>query len=86
MPITMARIGRDKRAARRQLPSNFPGVDIWLDGVVTSIKSIDLNAATYQDAARLTYRLNQYIDQLALYEGGELASLKSRPLPFQAAR
>jgi hypothetical protein len=54
------------------LPSNFPGVDIWLDGVVTSIKSIDLNAATYQDAARLSYRLNQYIDQLALYDGGEL--------------
>ena len=38
---------------------------------MTSIKSIDLNALTYQDAARLTYRLNQYIDQLALYEGGE---------------
>jgi len=54
------------------LPSNFPGVDIWLDGVVTSIKSIDLNAATYQDAARLTYRLNQYIDQLALFGGGKL--------------
>jgi hypothetical protein len=55
------------------LPSTFPVVDSWLDGVVTSIKSIDLNAATYQDAVRLTYRLNQYIDQLASYDGGEFA-------------
>jgi contact-dependent growth inhibition (CDI) system restriction endonuclease-like protein len=54
------------------LPSNFPVVDSWLDGVVTSIKSIDLNAATYQDAMRLTYRLNQYINQLALFDGGKL--------------
>ena len=55
------------------MPSTFPVVDSWLDGVVTSIKSIDLNAATYQDAVRLTYRLNQYIDQLASYDGGEFA-------------
>jgi hypothetical protein len=31
-----------------------------------------LNAATYQDAMRLTYRLNQYINQLALFDGGKL--------------
>jgi hypothetical protein len=54
------------------LPAAFPGVDKWLDGVVTSIKSIDLNAATYQDASRLTYRLNDYIDKVATYEGGRL--------------
>jgi hypothetical protein len=54
------------------LPATFEGIDSFVDGVATSIKSIDLNAATYQDAARLTYRLNQYIDQLALYEGGKL--------------
>jgi hypothetical protein len=55
------------------LPSNFPVLDVWFDGAVTSIKSIDLTAATYQDATRLTYRLNNYIDQLALFEGDELA-------------
>jgi hypothetical protein len=49
------------------LPGTFPVVDKWLNGVVTSIKSIDLNAATYQDAARLTYRLNDYIDRVVLY-------------------
>jgi len=61
------------------LPPNFPVIDGWMGGVVTSIKSIDLNAITYQDAAGLTYRLNQYIDQLALYEGGELGVWKVDP-------
>lgn len=51
------------------LPATFPVIDKWLNGVTTSIKSIDLNAATYQDAGRLTYRLNAYIDQMAAYEG-----------------
>lgn len=61
------------------LPSNFPVVDGWAGGAVTSIKSIDLSAATYQDAARLTYRLNQYMDQLASYEGGKLGAWQISP-------
>jgi hypothetical protein len=36
------------------LPALFRTIDNFTDGVATSIKSIDLNAATYQDAARLT--------------------------------
>ena len=54
------------------LPTLFRTIDNFTDGVATSIKSIDLNAATYQDAARLTYRLNKYIDDLGDYEGGSL--------------
>ena len=54
------------------LPQLFRTIDNFTDGVATSIKSIDLNAATYQDAARLTYRLNKYIDELGGYEGGSL--------------
>jgi hypothetical protein len=54
------------------LPALFRTIDNFTDGVATSIKSIDLNAATYQDAARLTYRLNKYIDDLGDYEGGSL--------------
>ena len=34
-----------------------------------------MNAATYQDVARLTYRLNDYIDKMALYEGGQLGAV-----------
>jgi hypothetical protein len=54
------------------LPPLFRTIDNFTDGVATSIKSIDLNAATYQDAARLTYRLNQYVDDLGDYAGGRL--------------
>jgi hypothetical protein len=50
------------------LPATFRTIDSFSNGIATSIKSIDLNAATYQDVARLTYRLNDYIDKLALYE------------------
>jgi hypothetical protein len=57
------------------LPPNFPGIDSWLNGIATSIKSIDLTAATYQDTGRLTYRLNSYIDSIASYQGGKLATL-----------
>ena len=58
------------------LPALFRTIDNFTDGIATSIKSIDLNAATYQDAARLTYRLNQYIDKLGDYEGGDLSTQK----------
>jgi hypothetical protein len=54
------------------LPALFRTIDNFTDGVATSIKSINLNAATYQDAARLTYRLNDYVDELGDYEGGRL--------------
>jgi hypothetical protein len=43
------------------LPATFRTIDSFSNGIATSIKSIDLNAATYRDAARLTYRLNTYI-------------------------
>ena len=54
------------------LPALFRTIDNFTDGIATSIKSIDLNAATYQDAARLTYRLNEYVDKLGEYQGGSL--------------
>ena len=57
------------------LPATFKTIDSFSNGVATSIKSIDLNAATYQDVARLTYRLNDYIDKMALYDGGQLGAV-----------
>ena len=35
------------------LPLAFRTIDNFTNGIATSIKSVDLNAATYQDAARL---------------------------------
>ena len=58
------------------LPPTFKTIDIFDNGAVTSIKSIDLNAATYQDVARLTYRLNDYINELASYEGSDLGDIE----------
>lgn len=61
------------------LPRTFKTIDRFVDGTATSIKSIDLNAATYQDGARLTYRLNDYIDKLATYSGGRMGTLTISP-------
>jgi contact-dependent growth inhibition (CDI) system restriction endonuclease-like protein len=58
----------------RTLHPGFPTIDKIPDGIATSIKSIDLNAATYQDAARLTYRLNKYIDDVTEFQGASLAN------------
>jgi len=57
----------------RTLHPSFPTIDKIPDGIATSIKSIDLNAATYQDDARLTYRLNKYVDDLVEFNGASLA-------------
>src|SRR4029078_4399389 len=43
----------------KSFPPGFPVIDNFTDGIATSIKSIDLRAATYQDAARLTHRLEK---------------------------
>jgi hypothetical protein len=71
----------------RTLHPNFPGIDKIPDGVATSIKSIDLRAATYQDADRLTYRLKKYANELSEFDGrawaGEevkLSDIKGRTL------
>ena len=50
------------------LPAGFPVIDRFADGVATSIKSIDLRAATYQNAARLQSRINRYVDSVADFD------------------
>jgi hypothetical protein len=55
------------------LPPGFPTIDNFTDGIATSIKSIDLRAAVYQNAARLTSRLQKYVAYVADYEGGRYA-------------
>jgi filamentous hemagglutinin len=48
---------------------NFPVIDSFLNNIATSIKSIDLNANVYQNAARLTSRINAYVDEVASFNG-----------------
>ena len=56
------------------LPPGFRTIDNFTNGSAISIKSIDLNAATYQDGMRLTYKLNKYVDDVSEYDGGEWAN------------
>jgi hypothetical protein len=51
------------------LSRTFPVIDSFSDGVVTSIKSIDLNAATYQNGGRLAARLTSYVNKVADFNG-----------------
>jgi hypothetical protein len=64
----------DKLLRDESLPPNFPIIDNFTNGIATSIKSIDLNAATYQDGSRLINRLNKYIDDVADFDGRQYAN------------
>jgi hypothetical protein len=67
------------KALGENLLSNFPVIDRFSEGVATSIKSIDLNANTYQDAARLTSLLNGYVNKVAAFNGIEWGTVNILP-------
>ena len=52
-----------------ELAENFPVIDRFENGVATSIKSIDLHAATYQDTTRLAGTVTRYLNTLAQWNG-----------------
>ena len=55
------------------LGPNFPTIDmISPSGVVTSIKSIDLNAAVYRKDTSLMYRLSDYVGKVSEFDGDRL--------------
>lgn len=53
------------------LPSGFPTIDRFENGVATSIKSIDLNAPSYQNMGKLAYTLDTYTDKVANLNGAD---------------
>jgi hypothetical protein len=59
------------------LPGNFPVIDQFdfASGTATSIKSIDLTAASYQNTATLASRLNGYVDSVAGFNGNTWAGV-----------
>lgn len=63
----------------RKLARNFPVIDDFLHGIATSVKSIDLRAAVYQDGRVLARRINRYVDQLARFQRAELKEIKIVP-------
>ncbi len=54
-----------------QLVQNFPTIDRYSNGIITSIKSIDLGAKTYQNFGALTRTVQGYISQLANFNGAK---------------
>ncbi|MFN7710599.1 MAG: hypothetical protein ACK5O7_06550 [Holosporales bacterium] len=58
----------------QNLHQNFPVIDKFTDGTVTSIKSLDLMAPTYLNAGKLERTLKGYVNKVAKFEGGELAT------------
>ncbi|NNM88482.1 MAG: hypothetical protein HKL95_08180 [Phycisphaerae bacterium] len=53
----------------QNLPDSFPTIDRFGNGVATSIKSIDLTAASYQHAGILTARIAGYLEKLRDFQG-----------------
>ncbi len=50
---------------------NYPVIDAFKNGVATSIKSLDLGAASYQTMSNLRSTLKQYVNKLAKFDGAE---------------
>jgi hypothetical protein len=57
------------------LPRNFPVIDRFDNGLASSIKSIDLGAKTYQDAATLNRTLRSYVNDVAGFNGRNWAGV-----------
>jgi len=50
---------------------NFPVIDRFMNGVATSIKSLNLNAKTYQNMGALASKLRGYVDDVAGFMGAD---------------
>jgi hypothetical protein len=57
-------------------PQNYPVIDKIPNGVATSVKSIDLNAATYQNEASLANRLNKFVADVREFDGARWGGLE----------
>ncbi len=56
----------------RTLHKNFPVIDKIPNGIATSIKSIDLRTASYQNVTTLTKRLSEYAGEVSEFAGDQL--------------
>jgi hypothetical protein len=53
----------------RNLPRTFKGIDRFVDGIATSIKSMHLNLDYYQDPAKVLSVGRKYVDKLVNFDG-----------------
>jgi len=64
-------------------PSNYPVIDKIPNGIATSVKSIDLNAATYQNEESLAYRLNKFVADVREFDGDRWGGLLIRDIDIK---
>ncbi|QDT38171.1 endonuclease toxin domain-containing protein [Stratiformator vulcanicus] len=60
----------------QNLPQNYPTVDRFADGVVTSIKSVDLKAPTYQNLQSLGTLLRGFVTKVKDFNGAFYANFQ----------
>ena len=60
-----------ERMRGTSLPPNYPVIDRLANGIITSIKSIDLDAPSYQEPWQLEARINYYVNRLAGFNGAK---------------
>jgi hypothetical protein len=60
-------------------PGNYPVIDKIPNGVATSVKSVDLNAAAYQNDISLGNRLLQYVEDVRDFDGAFWGNLDIQP-------
>jgi filamentous hemagglutinin len=58
-----------ERRLGKNLAGNFKTIDKFENGVATSIKSLDLNAPSYNNFSTLERTVRGYVDKVAAYEG-----------------
>ena len=66
-------------ALGKNLPSNYPIIDKFENGVATSIKSMDLGAKTYQDPGEIARIGRGYIDKVADFQGARWGRVNIEP-------
>jgi RHS repeat-associated protein len=73
-PFLRGRVIEGLRGAPDLFAKNFPKIDNFnfRRGIATSIKSLDINALSYQSINRLGSTLTNYVNQLAGFRGGNL--------------
>ena len=62
----------------RNLPRTFRGIDRFVDGVATSIKSMHLGLKSYQDPAKILSKGRDYVDQVANFDGAIMGEFRIR--------
>ncbi len=68
-----------ERRRGRSLPDNFPTIDRFERGIAMSIKSINLNAPSYQRTVQLEARINYYVNKVAAFNGAVWAEREIAP-------